>query len=185
MDEELLRVQVQLKDAEKAVAEAYSRDQDWLIEREDFMENNQGMAAVLNEQAEEIAHLRSILEFDDGDNGEEKVKNETAKAKNACERKKCTDGDGDDDGNCSLRSGRVSGISDLNDNHTLKQQRSQVRSSRANNDDEDEPEIDIRVSNRSQLMRKERKMNFFTGTGNIESYLAQFRRVARRNGWPK
>jgi hypothetical protein len=34
-------------------------------------------------------------------------------------------------------------------------------------------------------MRKERKIDFFTGTGNIESYLAQFRRVARRNGWPR
>jgi hypothetical protein len=185
MDEELLRVQAQLKDAEKALAEAYSRDQDWLIEREDFMENNQGMAAVLNEQAEEIARLRSILEPDDGDIGEKKVKNGAANVKNAVERKRCTDGDGDDDEDFSTRSGRYSGSSDPNDNHTPRQQQSQVRSSRANNDDEDEPEVDSRVSNRLQPMRKERKMDFFTGTGNIESYLAQFRRVARRNGWPR
>jgi hypothetical protein len=129
MDEELLRVQGQLKDAEKALAEAYSRDQDWLIEREDFMENNQGMAAILNEQAEEIARLRSTLEPDDGDNGEKKVKSGAANVKNAVERKRCTDGDGDDDEDCSTRSGRCSGSSDPNDNHTPRQQRSQVRSS--------------------------------------------------------
>jgi hypothetical protein len=149
------------------------------------MENNQGMAAVLNEQAEEIARSRSIFEPDDGDIGEKKVKNGAANVKNAVGRKRCTDGDGDDDEDFSTRSGRCSGSSDPNDNHTPRQQQSQVRSSRANNNDEDEPEVDIRVSNRSQLMRKERKMDFFTGTGNTESYLAQFRRVARRNGWPR
>jgi hypothetical protein len=54
IDKKLLRVQAQLKNAEKALADAYSRDQDWLIEKEDFVENNQGMATVPNEQKQKL-----------------------------------------------------------------------------------------------------------------------------------
>jgi hypothetical protein len=74
-------------------------------------------------------------------NGDLKVKNGAAKVKGAIERKRCADGDGDDDEDCSMRSGSSIGSSEPNDNHTPRQQRSQVQSSRTNIEDENETKL--------------------------------------------